>query len=59
MLREVYDWAKTGRQAAEDAMFAAGSGNGYKEWRRIEDEMEAKTNRYLAWVVQWRGYMWI
>jgi len=58
MLREVYNWAKTGRQAAETAMFAAGSKDGYKEWRRIEDEMTAKTERYLSWVVQWRGYMW-
>ncbi len=58
MLREVYEWAKTGRQKAEDAMFAAGPKNGYAEWRRIEEEMEAKTERYLKWIVEYRGYMW-
>ncbi len=58
MLREVYEWAKTGRQKAEDAMFAVGPKNGYAEWRRIEDEMEAKTERYLKWIVEYRGYMW-
>ncbi len=70
MLREVYDWAKTGRQAAEDAMFAAapkvdfktsvweGITGDYTEYRRIEDEMEAKTERYLAWVVANRRLMW-
>lgn len=58
MLREVYNWAKTGRQAAETAMFAAGSKNGYSEWRCIEDEATAKTERYLEWIIEWRGMMW-
>jgi len=57
MLREVYDWAKTGRQAAETAMFAAGSKDGYAEWRRIEDEATAKTKAYLKWIVEWSPYM--
>lgn len=70
MLREVYNWAKVGRQAAEDAMFAAAPKhdlrksiwetlNGdYTEYQRIQDEMEAKTQRYLLWIVENRRIMW-
>lgn len=65
MLREVYEWAKSGRQAAEDAMFAAApgydafvKGASYDEMNRLSNEMEAKTERYVRWIVEYRGYMW-
>jgi hypothetical protein len=66
MLREVYEWAKTGRHEAGELAFAARpirqgvtdmSGD-YTEYRRINDEAEAKTERYLKWIVEYRGYMW-
>lgn len=66
MLREVYDWAKTGRQVAEDAMFAAApryegflKGLSYNEMSRLSDEMEAKTNRYILWITTYRVYLWV
>lgn len=68
MLREVYNWAKTGRAAAEDEWYAASpkitfdefvAGKGeFTRVHQLTEETEAKTQRYLLWVVTNRRLMW-
>lgn len=64
MLREVYNWAKTGRAAAGEEAFASvvpGKGffdGDYTEYRRITESAEERDRRYLEWVVKYREYMW-
>jgi hypothetical protein len=70
MLREVYTWAKTGRAAAEEATFSSapkyakgrdwttGISGDYGEMMRLSDEMNAKTDRYLLWILSNRNLLW-
>lgn len=67
-LREVYEWAKTGRAAFAERVEASVQIDpktdlfcqnvNWDEYNRLTDEMEQWDTRCLEWIVRWRGILW-
>lgn len=71
-LRACYDWAKTGRAAAEkvkedswhpgplkQGSFEMEKGTGsMEEYIRLEHEIVEQDTKWLVWIVQHRDYLW-
>lgn len=67
-LREVYEWAKTGRAAFAERVEASVQIDSttnlfcqnvnWDEYNRLTDEMEQWDTRCLEWIVRQRGILW-
>lgn len=67
-LREVYNWAKTGRAEFEKRLSDSvkinlendpfGEDANWDEYNRLSDELKQWDDRCLTWIVQNRGILW-